>query len=115
MDREKEWPWSEFDKKEENIKPKIKKPIKIEEPPKKDGWFKNILNKLNIVKEPIAIEIPSTETKIISGDDVTYEVPIEATKIVVQITNDSGTIKQIYTLTNYISIKGGDRVRILAT
>ncbi len=57
---------------------------------------------------------PEIKDNTIRGTDVTYEVPKTARRVRVQIQDAKGRVKNQYTLTNYISINGGDRFRIIA-
>ena len=49
----------------------------------------------------------------ITGYDVLYFIPDDMKQIKVQIQASNGRLKNEYTLTNYLSIKPGERVRLI--
>jgi hypothetical protein len=52
------------------------------------------------------------QAKRVTGDDVTYYVPYDMRAVQVVLYDRVGRFKNEYTLTNYLSIKPGERVRI---
>ena len=52
------------------------------------------------------------QAKRVTGDDVTYYVPYDMRAVQVVLYDRVGRFKNEYTLTNYLNIKPGERVRI---
>ena len=85
------------------------------------NWFNKIFNRPKETKkieaEPITekddVNIPRGR-QYITGHDVTYVVPDDMRLLKVQIQEPNGRILNEYTLTQYLEIRGGNKLRIMS-
>ena len=110
-------PKEEEEPKVEATEPKIGKPI---------GIFELLFNGIRAAKDVMSppkersVEETVKEaedyrgSKIVTGEDFIYTVPTHIKQLRVQILEPNGRLKNEYTLTNYLAIKGGDKFRIIA-
>jgi len=119
------WPYSEFtEDKEDQIrkpkppaKPRVKPPKNTTVANPRPGFMDRLKNLFlggtsapeDIVEEPV----DESDQQIVKGDDVIMVIPKDARKIIVQILESNGRLKNQYTLTNYISVSGGDKFRVI--
>jgi hypothetical protein len=67
------------------------------------------------IPEKAEVKIEHAETdSVITGDDITYRVPSDMRSLKVELYERNGRFKKAYTLTNWISINPGDKVRIIS-
>lgn len=92
------WKFPTVQKQEPVPEPVVEAAVETAPPPKKE-LKKNDPNK-------------PAPAKRVTGDDVTYYVPYDMRKVQVILYDRAGRFKNEYTLTNYLSIKPGERVRI---
>lgn len=77
--------------------------------------FDRFWGKPNKKETPVSeykTEKPKLPANTITGDDVTYIVPKEMSGLRVEIYDKNGKFIDYYTLTRYVSIKSGDRIRL---